>query len=116
MTTSQNHQNYLRRRHRTRTVLSKNQAIPRLSVFRSLRHIFAQIIDDQNGQTLASSSDLSLKLSGNKTKAAEEVGKKLAELAKTKKIEKVRFDRGAYRYHGRVAALGEAARKNGLQF
>ena len=114
--TSLQFENFLRRRNRTRQALANNQAIPRLSVYRSLRHISAQIIDDITGKTLVSTSDKALKLTGHKTEMAQTVGKQIAELAKTAKISAVRFDRGAYRYHGRVAALAEAARENGLKF
>jgi len=110
------HERFLRRRARTRAALAVNQSIPRLSVFRSLRHISAQIIDDQTGRTLVAAGDVSLKATGTKTDVAKAVGKGIAELAASKKITAVRFDRGAHRYHGRIAALAEAARENGLQF
>jgi large subunit ribosomal protein L18 len=85
-------------------------------VYRSLRHIFAQIIDDKTGKTLVSASDVSTKASGTKSEVATIVGKAIAELAVANKIEAVRFDRGGYKYHGRVAALAEGARQNGLTF
>jgi large subunit ribosomal protein L18 len=110
------HERFLRRRNRTRAALATNQSIPRLSVFRSLRHISAQIIDDQTGRTLAATGDIALKATGNKTEVAQAVGKGIAELAVSKKITAVRFDRGAHRYHGRIAALAEAARESGLKF
>ena len=95
---------------------------PRLCVFKSAKHIYAQIIDDSQGRTLAAASTRKLgniepdeKL-GRKTMAAREVGKRLAEAAKECGIQKVAFDRGGYRYHGRVAALAEAARAGGLGF
>ena len=110
------HQQFIRRRNRTRVAIGQNKELPRLSVYRSLRHIFVQIIDDQSGKTLACSNDLNLDIKANKTDRAREVGKQIAELAKTKKITNVRFDRGAYKYHGRVAAVAEGARENGLQF
>ena len=93
----------------------------RLSVFRSNKHMYAQIIDDTTGQTLVSASTVENglfgagKYAGNK-EAAAKVGQTLAERAKEKGIELVAFDRGAYRYHGRIAALAEAAREGGLQF
>lgn len=94
---------------------------PRLSVFRSCKHTYVQLIDDLSGNTLVSvctlSSDIKSEIpSGGNKKAAEVVGKRLAEKAKEKGIEKVAFDRGHYRYHGRVAALAKAAREAGLSF
>ncbi|MBE3563257.1 50S ribosomal protein L18 [Hydrogenibacillus sp. N12] len=96
---------------------------PRLSVFRSNKHIYAQIIDDTRGVTLASASTLDPELrealkaigTGN-VQAAAKVGELIAKRAKAKGIDKVVFDRGGYRYHGRVAALAEAARQGGLDF
>ncbi len=93
--------------------------IPRLSVFRSNSNIFAQIIDDEKAVTLvsASSIDKELKLTnGSNIEAAQKVGELLAKRAKKAKIKKVKFDRGGYLYHGRVKALAEATRKNGLEF
>ncbi|RCK77490.1 MAG: LSU ribosomal protein L18p (L5e) [Ignavibacteriae bacterium] len=95
---------------------------PRLSVYRSLKHIYAQIIDDTKGHTLAfastKSKDLKDELSGVKSKIekAKIVGKHLAELALKKNITKVVFDRSGYRYHGKVKAIAEGAREGGLQF
>ncbi|HJP82591.1 MAG TPA: 50S ribosomal protein L18 [Fimbriimonadaceae bacterium] len=90
---------------------------PRLAVFRSLQHIYAQIIDDSTGTTLASASsqEKELKASGN-AEGAKKVGLKLAERAKEKGIQAVIFDRGGFRYHGRVANLAEGAREGGLEF
>ena len=94
---------------------------PRLCVFRSLKHIHAQLIDDSKGQTLVSMSTLDSQIR-NKTNGivkinrAEEVGTLLAERALNKGIKQVIFDRGGYKYHGRVKALAEAARKAGLEF
>lgn len=88
---------------------------PRLSVFRSSKHIYAQIIDDSKGVTLASASSAALK-SGNKTDTATAVGKALAEAAIAKGVKQVVFDRGQYKYHGRVKALADAAREGGLDF
>jgi large subunit ribosomal protein L18 len=94
---------------------------PRLSVFRSNKHMYAQIIDDESGQTLVSASTVEKALfgpgsyAGNKDAAAK-VGTLLAERAKERGIEVVVFDRGDYKYHGRVAALADAAREGGLQF
>lgn len=92
---------------------------PRLSVFRSSKHIYAQIIDDLHGRTLCAASSCGknsgLNYGGN-IAAAKVIGKRIAELALAKGITKVCFDRGPYRYHGRVKALAEAAREAGLQF
>lgn len=91
---------------------------PRLSVFRSLKHIYAQIIDDEKGVTLASSSDLSFKTKDKikKSEIAAKVGEELAKKAVAKKIKKVSFDKGASKFHGRVKSLAEGARKGGLDF
>lgn len=88
---------------------------PRLSVFRSIKHIHAQVIDDGSGKTLASASSLKLKKGGN-VAAAKEVGKAVAKAAIAKGIKKVVFDRGTSRYHGRIKALADAAREGGLVF
>ncbi len=111
----------LRRRHHVRSTVVGTSERPRLSVFRSSKHIYAQLIDDLLGVTLGAASSKSADLrqglpyGGNK-KAAAVVGKKIAEVAKEKGINKVAFDRGHYRYHGRVKALADAAREGGLQF
>jgi len=89
---------------------------PRLSVFRGLKNIHAQIIDDFEGKTLVAASSLSLKKYGGNIAAAKEVGKAIAEKAVAKKIKKVVFDRGPFQYHGRVKALADAAREGGLEF
>jgi large subunit ribosomal protein L18 len=93
---------------------------PRLAVFRSLSHIYAQVIDDEAGHTLASASTLEPALrdqrDGNKTAQAKLVGKTVAERARARGVEAVVFDRGGFLYHGRVAALAEAAREAGLKF
>lgn len=88
---------------------------PRLSVFRSSKHIYAQIIDDKNGTTLAAASSAVVK-AGTKTDTAAAVGKALAEAASAKGVKQVVFDRGQYKYHGRVKALADAAREGGLDF
>jgi len=104
---------------RIRTKVNGTSELPRLCVFRSLKNISVQIIDDTKGVTLASASsldkDLKIKNGGN-IEAAKLVGASIAKKAKKAKIEKVVFDRGGYLYHGRVAALAEAARENGLEF
>ncbi len=111
-----------RRRGRLRFSLrQKGAGRPRLSVFRSSKHIYAQVIDDDAGRTLASASSLdqslreSLKTGADKAAAAA-VGKLVAERAKEAGVTKVVFDRGAYLYHGRVKALADAAREGGLDF
>lgn len=103
---------------RIRENISGTKEMPRLNVFRSNSNIYAQIIDDQTKATIvsASSIDSELKLdNGGNVEAAAKVGELLAKRAKKAKIKKVVFDRGGYLYHGRVAALAEAARKNGLE-
>jgi large subunit ribosomal protein L18 len=118
-----------RRHKRVRGKIFGTAQRPRLCVFRSAKHIYCQLINDEKGQTLASASDLELKKSkakSQKTKnkdqrtgkvfVAYEVGKLIAKKAKEKKIEKVVFDRGGYIYHGRVKALAEGAREEGLKF
>lgn len=106
-----------KRAQRVRRLLIKD-ARPRLSVFRSAKHIYAQIIDDKNRVTVCGigTYDKSLKSLKDKKEAAKVVGQKIAEKAKEKKIEKVVFDRGQYKFHGRVAALAEGAREGGLSF
>lgn len=104
-----------RRRYRLRKRLSGDSKKPRVSVFKSGQHIYAQIIDDTKGVTLVSDSDLLVK-EGTKKDRAMTVGEKLAKKAKQKKIETVVFDRGGFKYHGRVAALAEGLRKGGLKF
>ena len=109
-----------KKRHaRVRTKLSGTQERPRLNVFRSSQHIYAQVIDDVNGVTLASAStldkDLTLNGTGN-VEAAKQVGLLVAKRATEKGVSVVVFDRGGYLYHGRVKALAEAAREAGLQF
>ena len=106
----------LRRHNRVRSGIAGTAKIPRLSVFRSSGHIYAQLINDSTGKTLAAASSLELKKTGKKSAAAAEVGKLIAEKAKASKIEKVVFDRGGYAYHGRVKALAEGAREAGLKF
>ena len=107
----------IRRHKRIRETLKGTNSVPRLNVFRSNSNIFAQVIDDEKGVTLVSSSSLSLKIkNGGNIEGASEVGKDIALKCKAKKIKKVTFDRGGYLYHGRVKALAEAARANGLDF
>ena len=105
-----------RRHARSRVRMSGTLEKPRISVFRSNTHIVAQLIDDEKGRTLAMVSSVSLKNAGNKTEAAAQVGKLLGEKAVSLKIEHADFDRGGYKYHGRVKAVAEAAREAGLKF
>ena len=107
---------------RIRAKVKGTASMPRLSVFKSSQHVYAQLVDDDlNGKTLISASSLELKkarqpLGAVKTMAAEEVGKLIAKKAQAKKIKKVVFDRSGFKYHGRIKALAEAARKAGLNF
>ncbi len=109
----------VRRRIRSRVVGTAER--PRLAVFKSLKHLYAQIIDDRSGVTLASASSLDgdfraeLKTGGNVV-AAKKVGEIVARRAKEKGVTRVVFDRGGYQYHGKVKALAESARENGLEF
>ncbi|MBB6100166.1 large subunit ribosomal protein L18 [Deinobacterium chartae] len=104
-----------RRKLRNRSKIA-NADRPRLSVFRSSKYIYAQVIDDTTGTTLAQVGSKALKVEGTKTDAAVAVGKAIAEAAKAKGVTKVVFDRGEYKYHGRVKALADAAREGGLDF
>ena len=106
----------IKRHEKIRRTLSGTSESPRLCVFRSNTAIYAQLIDDVKGVTLASSSSKELKIKNNNLEAATAVGKDIAEKAKKAKIKTVVFDRGGYLYHGRVKALAESARENGLEF
>ena len=108
----------IRRHKRVRSKISGTAACPRLNVFRSSMHIYAQLIDDENGVTLAaaSSTEKGFGQYGGNVEAAKKVGLAIAEKAKAKGITDVVFDRGGYVYHGRVAALAEGAREGGLNF
>ncbi len=108
-------QRRLARQRRARRRLRGSAARPRLNVFRSLNHIYAQLVDDDANQVLAAASSLKLATGGNRA-AAREVGLALARLARERGIESVVFDRGGYPYHGRVQALAEACRESGLKF
>ena len=102
---------------RIRAKLSGTAERPRLNVYRSLNHIYAQLIDDMDGKTVVSASTREAKIrTGGNVAAAKEIGKKLAEKAKAKGVTKVVFDRGGYLYHGRIKALADAAREAGLKF
>lgn len=111
----------IRRKNHVRRIVVGTAERPRLTVFRSSKHIYAQLIDDASGITLASASSALPEIKkevpyGGNVKAAVSVGKKLAEVAKAKGILKAAFDRGYYRFHGRIKALADAAREGGLQF
>jgi large subunit ribosomal protein L18 len=107
----------IQRKRRTRAKMLKSKSRPRLSVFRSNKQIYAQIIDDIKGKTLVSFSSKDLaKMEKDNLSAAKAVGEGLAEKAKAKKIKEVVFDRSGYKYHGRVKALAEGAREGGLKF
>ena len=102
---------------RIRQKLSGTTERPRLNVYRSLNHIYAQVIDDQKGETLVAASTLALKQkTGGNVAAAREIGKAVAEKATAKGIQQVVFDRGGFLYHGRIKALADAAREAGLEF
>ena len=105
-----------RRQARVRKKVSGTAERPRLAVFRSNRHIYAQLIDDLNARTLVSASTLADDATGAKKDAATAVGRLVGERAKAAGIDTVVFDRGGFRYHGRVAAIAEAARQAGLKF
>ena len=109
-----------RKRHdRIRLRLAGTEARPRLAVFRSLNHIYAQVIDDASGTTLAAASTVEKELKGSKQTKSEEaaaVGKLVAQRAKAAGVERVVFDRAGFRYHGRIKSLADAAREAGLEF
>ena len=112
---------HLRRRKRVRQKISGTGNRPRLAIFRSLKHIYAQLINDELGETVAEASTLSPELkerlsNGGNIAAAESVGTLIAQKAKQREIEVVVFDRGGHLYHGRIKALAEAARAEGLKF
>jgi large subunit ribosomal protein L18 len=104
----------VRRHNKIRKSISGNSTKPRLSVFRSHSHIYAQLIDDSNNKTLICASDLELKIKGKKVDKAKAVGELLAKKAKEVKIKRAIFDRGGFKYHGRVKNLADGAREAGL--
>lgn len=113
------HRARTRRHRRVRKQIFGEPGRPRLSVFRSSKHIYAQVIDDISASTLAAACTLDPTVrdhEGTKTEAAKHVGQLLAERAKAAGIDEVMFDRGGYKYHGRVAALADGAREGGLRF
>ena len=101
---------------RTRAKIHGTAERPRLTVFFSNQHIVAQIVNDDNGKTLAYATTVGSKLTGTKTEKAAKIGEEIAKKAKTAKVKKVVFDRGSKLYAGRMAALADAARKEGLEF
>jgi large subunit ribosomal protein L18 len=105
-----------RRHRRVRVKVEGTISRPRLAVFRSLHHIYAQVIDDAEGRTLVATSTLALKVKGHDTEAAEAVGREIAKKAQEAGVKTVVFDRGGFLYHGRVKALADAAREAGLEF
>lgn len=106
----------IRRHIRVRAKIKGTSKVPRLCVFRSSNHIYANLIDDEKGKTILSLSDFKSKSKKKKTDLAKELGKKIAEKALENKIQKIVFDRGGYEYHGRVKAMAEGAREGGLKF
>jgi len=105
-----------KRHQRLRTKISGTSRRPRLSVFKSHRHIYAQLIDDTSGKTLAQATDLEIKIKGKKSDRAKAVGNLIAKKTKALKIKKVVLDRGGFKYHGRIKKLTEGAREGGLIF
>ncbi len=105
-----------KRRKRVRRKVVGTAERPRLSVYRSNLHIYAQLVDDDAGRTIATVSSLKVATTGKKTEKAAEVGKQVAVVAKDKGITRVVFDRGGYKYHGRVKAVADGAREGGLEF
>ncbi len=105
-----------KRKARVRKKVSGTRERPRLSVFRSLKHIYVQAIDDDAGTTLAAACSRTTRVEGDKTAKARAVGEAIAKACLEKGIKRVVFDRGGYRYHGRVKAVAEAAREAGLEF
>lgn len=93
-----------------------SESVPRISVFRSNKHTYAQAIDDESGKTLFSASDAKTDSKGKKADLAKKVGEQIAKIAKEKNIKKAVFDRSGYKYHGRVKAVAEGAREGGLEF
>lgn len=109
-------QKRIKRHKRIRSRISGTKELPRLCFFSSNSHIYAQLINDEKGQIMAAANDLKLKGKSSKSLKAREVGKLIAKLGLEKKIEKVVFDRGGFKYHGVVKALADGAREGGLKF
>jgi large subunit ribosomal protein L18 len=108
--------NRSKRHKRVRVHVAGTSQRPRLAVFRSLNHLYAQLIDDAESKTLAAASTLEMKVKGNGVEQAAEVGKAIAAKAKAAGVNAVVFDRGGFLYHGRIKALADAAREAGLEF
>jgi large subunit ribosomal protein L18 len=108
--------NRLKRHKRVRVHVTGTKERPRLAVFRSLNHLYAQLIDDAGNHTLAAASTVALKAKGNGMDEAAKVGKEIAAKAKAAGVSSVVFDRGGFLYHGRIKALADAAREAGLEF
>jgi large subunit ribosomal protein L18 len=106
----------IRRKIRTRAKVQGTTERPRLSIHRSNKFVYAQLIDDGSGKTVVGASQKEVKATGSKTEIAKELGKLIAQKAIASKVKKVVFDRGSYAYHGRVKALAEGAREGGLEF
>ena len=106
----------LKRHQRVRVNVSGTKERPRLAVYRSLNHVYAQLIDDAGNHTMAAASTVALKAKGNGVEEAAEVGKEIAAKAKAAGVRTVVFDRGGFLYHGRIKALADAAREAGLEF
>jgi large subunit ribosomal protein L18 len=107
---------FFRRQRRTRAQITGTTSKPRVSVFRSLSHISVQAIDDVNGKTLVAASDKEAKGKGSKTEIAALVGELIGKKLVENKISEIVFDKGAYKYHGRIKALAEGIRKSGINF
>ena len=116
MTTNKKYSARLRRKKHIRKIVRGTAERPRLTVFRSAKHIYAQVIDDDSGKTLASASTIKVDGNGGNKDAAKAVGTAVAKQALAADIEQVVFDRNGYLYHGRVAALADGAREAGLKF
>lgn len=108
--------NFVRRQYRTRVKITGTVIKPRVSVFRSLMHISVQAIDDNSRKTLLALSDKNIKAKGTKSEVATALGEEFGQQLKSKKIETIAFDKGAYKYHGRVKALADGIRKAGINF
>lgn len=110
------HQAAVRRSKRVRGKLSQNISLPRLTVYRSNQHLWVQIIDDRHSKTICSGATKLITTKGTKTEKAVLLGQQIAKKAMEQKVIRIRFDRGPYKYHGRVKALADSARASGLKF
>lgn len=108
--------NRIKRHARLRTTLSGDSSIPRISVFRSNKHIFVQAIDDISGKTIASITDINSKIEGNKTEVSVKLGQEFAEKMQSLGVKRIVFDRGGHKYHGRVKAFADAMRSKNIEF